>query len=122
MDTRTRDSTTRPLVIPEIVMLPAEIDLGNAETAGHQLRAAFRPGAAVVIADMSATTFADSSAVRMLLEVTDAATARQCELRIVIPAPRVLRVLQILGVDGMLAIFPTLGAALSAGPDWPATA
>jgi anti-sigma B factor antagonist len=122
MRMRTRHGTTSPLVIPEIVMLPAEIDLGNAGSTGHQLRAAFGPGTAVVIADMSATTFADSSAVRMLLEVTDAATAGQGELRIVIPGPRVLRVLQILGVDGMLAIFPTLDAALSARPGGPATA
>ena len=114
MDMQTRDSTTSSLVIPEIVALPAELDLGNADSTGQQLRTAFRPGVAVVIADLSATTFADSSAVRILLETADTATASHAELRVVIPAGQVLRVLQVLGVDGMLRIFPALDAALAA--------
>jgi anti-anti-sigma regulatory factor len=53
--------TVRPLVVPEIVTLSAEIDLTNAPQAGDELCAALGPGAAVVIADMSRTAFCDSS-------------------------------------------------------------
>lgn len=108
-----RSATAAPLVIPAIVVLPAEIDIGNAAEVGSQLRTALRPGTAVVIADLSATTFADSSAVRALLTATDAAAAIGADLRLVIPAPEVLRILQVLGVDGMLRIYPSLRAALA---------
>ena len=114
MNMPARDGTIPSLTIPEIVVLPAEIDLANAESTGRQLRTALRPGA-VVIADMSATMFADSSAVRMLLVSADAAAASHGDLRIVIPSPQVLRILQVLGVDGMLRIFRTLDTALSGG-------
>jgi anti-anti-sigma regulatory factor len=77
------------LVIPAVVVLPAEIDTGNAGEVGSQLRAALWPGTAVVIADMSATTFADSSAVGALLTARGAAAASDADLRLVIPAPKV---------------------------------
>jgi anti-anti-sigma factor len=102
-----------PPAPPEIVVLPAEIDLANAGSVGEQLRAALRPGTATVIGDLSATTFADSCAVRALLVAADAAAARHAELRLVIPAPAVQRVLRVLGVDRLLRIFPSLGAALA---------
>ena len=106
---------TAGLAAPVVVTLPAEIDIGNAEDVGDQLQAALRPGATVVIADMSATTFADSSAVRVLLTAQAAAAAGHAELRLVIPAPAVLRILQVLGVDGLFRIYPSPDAALAAG-------
>jgi hypothetical protein len=39
------------------VSLPAEIDIANAEHAGEQLRAAFAPGVAAIIAEMGLTVF-----------------------------------------------------------------
>jgi anti-anti-sigma factor len=111
-----RSGTAAPLVIPAIVTLPGEIDAGNADEVGGQLRAALRPGTAVVIADMSATTFADSSAVRALLIAQDAAAASDADLRLVISAPAVLRILQVLGIDSMLRIYPSLRAALAPAP------
>ena len=115
MELDTRDDTAARLAAPAIVTLPAEVDLGNAGEAGARLRAALRPGAAVVIADLSATTFADSSAVRVLLTALGAADATAAELRLVIPAPAVLRILQVLGFDGMFRIYPSLDAALAPG-------
>jgi hypothetical protein len=38
--------------VPEIVTFPEEIDIGNADSAARELRAAIRPGVAVVIADI----------------------------------------------------------------------
>ncbi len=56
------------IVVPEIVSLPAEIDLNKASSIGAELRAAIHPGAAVVIADMTRTVFVDSSGIRHLLD------------------------------------------------------
>ena len=104
------------LVIPEIVTLPEEIDIGNARRVGRELCAAFRPGVTVVIADLSATQFCDSSGVRSLLLARDAAERGDAELRLVIPAAPVLRVLSVLGLDRLLRIYPSLGLALTARP------
>jgi anti-sigma B factor antagonist len=106
-------ATVTPLVVPEIVALPDEIDIRNADRAGRELRAAFRPGVRVVIADMTHTGFADSSAMRALLEARDTAAASHAELRMVIPPGTVLRALQITGLDQQLRIYPSLDAALS---------
>jgi anti-sigma B factor antagonist len=106
-------ATVTPLVVPEIVTLPAEIDIRNAGRAGRELCAAFRTGARVVIADMTRTGFADSSAMRALLEAHDTAIASRAELRLVIPPGTVLRALQVTGLDQQLRIYPSLDAALS---------
>jgi anti-sigma B factor antagonist len=107
-------STVTPLVIPEIIALPAEIDVTNAGQVARELRAAFRPGVAVVIADMSATTFCDSSGMRSLLLARDTAITHHAELRLVIPTADVLRALSLLGFDQLLQIYPSLSLALTA--------
>lgn len=109
-------STVKPLVVPEIVTLPEEIDITNAERVGAGLRSALQPGVTVVIADMGLTKFIDSSGVRILLTVQDAAAASHAELRVVIPAVQVLRALSVMGIDRELSIYPSLGMALTAGP------
>jgi anti-sigma B factor antagonist len=106
-------ATVAPLTVPEIATLPAEIDIGNAERTGCELRAAFRPGVTVVIADMTQTSFADSSAMRALLEADATAAASRAELRLVVPPGPVLRALTITGLDQQLRIYPSLDAALS---------
>ena len=108
-------ATVAPLIVPEITTLPAEIDIGNAERAGRELRAAFRPGVTVVIADLTHTSFADSSAMRALLEADAVAAAGGAELRLVIPPGAVQRALTITGLDQQLRIYPSLDAALG-GP------
>jgi anti-sigma B factor antagonist len=107
--------TVRPLVVPEIIALPPEIDITNADRVGAELRAAFRPGVAVVIADLTPTTFCDSAAARNLLLAHDKASESHAELRLAIPSAAVLRTLQILGLDRILRIYPSLEAALTSG-------
>jgi anti-sigma B factor antagonist len=111
-----RLDTVRPLVVPEIVTLPSEFDITNADSVGGELRAAFRPGVAVVIADMTRTTFCDSAAARNLLLANDKAIERQAELRLAIPSATVLRTLTVLGLDRVLRIYPGLEAALTSEP------
>jgi len=48
--------------VPQVVTLSDEIDICNAGSAARELRSAFRPAVAVVIADLTQTSFADSSA------------------------------------------------------------
>jgi anti-sigma B factor antagonist len=101
---------------PVIVLLPAEIDMANAESVGEQLRSPFTRGAAVVIADLTSTAFCDSSGVRQLVLSHNYADFHDAQMRFVIPNRNVLRVLDLAGLDQLLSIYPSLDAAVSAGP------
>lgn len=103
----------RPLVVPEIVTLPDEIDITNADAIREDLQAALRPGVRVVIADMAATVFCDSTGLRNLLLASDAARAANAELRLVITSANVLRTLRITGFNHLLHIYPAMQDALT---------
>ena len=107
-----RPCTVQPLLVPEIVTLPKEIDLSNAPCVGRELASAIGAGARVVIADMSITEFCDSSGIRQLLVANDAAAKRGGELRLVVRSAAVLKVLQLIGADKVLSIYGTMGDAL----------
>lgn len=99
-----------------VVTLPAEIDASNADRVGEDLQAAFTPGVTTIVADMTATTFCDSRGIRALVLAHGQAAARAAELRVVVPSRGVLRILTVTGLDGWLAIYPSLQEALAAQP------
>jgi anti-sigma B factor antagonist len=96
-----------------VVTLPAEIDIANAGQIGEQLGSALAGGVSAVAADMTATTFCDSSGIRVLVLAHQQAAANNAELRVVIPSARVRRALAITNVDTVLLIYPSLDAALA---------
>jgi anti-anti-sigma factor len=104
--------TVQRLIVPEIVALPAEIDITNAGQVGAELAKAFQSHPSVVIADMSLTVFCDSSGVRQLLIASDAASECKSELRLVVASDAVVRVFRILGVDAVLKVYRSMGQAL----------
>lgn len=118
MRLRIRTSTVSPLVIPEIVAFPLEVDITNAARLGWDLLAALRPGVAVVIADMTLTEFCDSSGIRQLVIANKRAKENLAQLRVVVTNRAVLRVLRVTGVDQLLDIRPSVDAALT-GSDTP---
>jgi anti-sigma B factor antagonist len=101
---------------PVIVRLPAEIDMANAQDVGGLLCSAFTPGVSVVIADMTATTFCDSAGLRQFVLAHHYAEAYDAQMRFTIPDRSTLRVLKLTGFDQLLSIYPSLRAAVSAGP------
>jgi len=101
---------------PVVVALPAEIDIANSGTVASQLRAAIAPGARVVVADLSMTTFCDSSGVRVLVLARNWATADGVQLQLVAPAGPTLMVLELTGLGRLVPVYPTLREALAAGP------
>jgi anti-sigma B factor antagonist len=116
MNPDARHSIVSPLVVPEIVTVPAEVDISNSARLGAELLAALRPGVSVVIADMSRTAFCDSSGIRHLLIANDRAKKNLAQLRVVVAAEQVLRVLGVTGVDEVLDIYPSLQEALADRP------
>jgi anti-sigma B factor antagonist len=101
---------------PVVVRLPAEIDMANAERIGERLCSTITRGAAVVIADMTSTVFCDSAGARQFVLAHNYADAHDAQLRFVIPDRNMLRVLTLTGLDQLLSIYPSLDAAVSAGP------
>jgi anti-sigma B factor antagonist len=106
-----------------VVTLPPEIDVSNSQQISQELVSVADQGAVMLIADMTATTFCDTSGARELIAARKHAHTGGAEIRLVVKAHAVLRVFEIIGLGDLFAIFPDLAAALSglpaagAGPD-----
>jgi anti-sigma B factor antagonist len=101
--------------MPVVVVLPAEIDVTNSELVHDKLVAALTPGVGVVVADMTSTSFCDSSGVHAVIFAHEAAAARGVQLRIAVsPAGSVRRVLQLIGVASVVPVYPSLAEAMDA--------
>ena len=106
-----------PQHVPAVVVaLPAEIDMANAGGVSEQLGSALTPGIKTVIADMTATTFCDSSGISMLVQAHKQAAANGTQLRLVVRSSPVLRALRLVRMDQLLPIYPSLSQALTAAP------
>ncbi len=106
--------------------LPEQIDLSNAAGVAEKLTVAVSRNTAVII-DMSATRFCDCAGTRAIVRAYRRATDSGAELRLVVTAVLVRRMFGLMGVDRLLAIYPSVLAAQgpggagsqadSAGPD-----
>ena len=99
-----------------VLTLPAEIDITNARRLCGEVGSALVSGATVVVADMTATTFCDSSGARILVLAWEQAAVNGIELRIVVPSAAVRHGFTLMGLDGFLPFYPSLSAALTAEP------
>lgn len=100
-------------VMPVIIALPPEIDLTNASGVPELITAACAPGVAVVIADLTGTSFCDSAGLRHLIRAGHQAAGAGAELRLAIaPDGAVSRVVVLTGINRHLAVYPTLQLAI----------
>jgi anti-sigma B factor antagonist len=95
-----------------VIAAPVEIDITNAAGLRAALLEAAGLGDGTLVVDMSRTQFCDSSGVNVLVCAHRRAQAEGGELRLVISAAAVLRILAIIGVDRMIPNFPALDEAL----------
>jgi anti-sigma B factor antagonist len=100
-----------------VVVLPAEIDITNADQVREDLLSVLNQGAALLIADLSKTTFCDSAGVAALARSFRRAEASQSEMRLVVGTLAVQRILTLTGVDRLLDVYPSVAAALAVSPD-----
>jgi anti-sigma B factor antagonist len=100
-----------------VVSLPGEIDITNADQVREDLLSVLNQGAALLIADLSKTTFCDSAGVSALARSFRRAEASQSEMRLVVSTLAVQRVLALTGIDRLLNIYPSVAASLAASPD-----
>jgi anti-sigma B factor antagonist len=102
-----------------VVSLPVEIDISNADQVREDLLSILNRGAAMLVVDMGGTTFCDSAGVNALVRAHKRASADGGQIRLVVSAPAVQRVLAITGIDRLMDVYPTVAASL-AGADQPA--
>jgi anti-anti-sigma factor len=94
-----------------VITLPVEIDISNADQVRDELLSLLNRGPAVLLVDMAGTTFCDSAGVNALVRAHKRATANGAELRLVVAAPGVQRVLAITGVDRLIPVYPSVAAS-----------
>jgi len=101
-------------IVPVVVQLAAEIDVTNSDEAYRRLTEAAAEGAGIVIADMTSTSFCDSSGVHAIIRAHDAAAARHVTLRVAAsPDGSVRRVLQLTGAVMVMPVYSTVQEAMS---------
>jgi len=100
-----------------VVALPAEIDITNADLVREDLLSVLNQGAALLIADLSRTSFCDSAGVSALARGFRRAEASQSDMHLVVSTPAVQRVLALTGIDRLLDIYPSVAASLAGSPD-----
>jgi anti-sigma B factor antagonist len=100
---------------PVVVVLPPEIDVTNSGGVYDQLVAVLAPGVDTVIADLTSTSFCDSSGVRAIMHAHERAAASDVRLRLAVsPDGSVRRVFQLTGVGQVVPVYSSLQDAISA--------
>jgi anti-anti-sigma factor len=103
-----------------VVAFPEHVDMSNAAQIREQLLEVFDRGAAVVIADMSATVWCDYVGVDAVARACQRAAICRADLRLVATAPAVRRLLAAEGLDRLVSVYSSVEAAITAGnPDGP---
>jgi anti-sigma B factor antagonist len=101
---------------PVVVVLPAEIDVTNSDGVHQQLVAALAPGVGTVIADLTSTTFCDSSGVHAIMRAHEWASSRDVVLRLAVPqAGSVRRVLELTGAVLVMPVHSSVQEAMDLG-------
>jgi anti-sigma B factor antagonist len=94
-----------------VVQLPAEIDATNTGLVETALTSALASRPKVLIADGTKTVFCDSAGIATLIHAHRQADAMGAQLRVVITSPSVRRILEIIGADQLLLVYPSLPGA-----------
>ena len=102
-------------IAPVVVVLPPEIDVTNCDEVFEQLSEVLAPGVGTVVADMTGTSFCDSSGVHAIMRAYESAAARDITIRLAVsPDGSVHRVLELIGAARPMPVHATLKDALSA--------
>jgi anti-anti-sigma factor len=97
-----------------VVALPEHIGASNAGQVRDELLSVINLGAATLIADMTATVSCDHAGADAVVRAWQRATVSGTELRLVVTAGRVSRVLDLRGLDRGVSVYPSLEAAAAA--------
>lgn len=97
-----------------VVVAPEEVDITNAAGLRAALLDAASRGRAAVVVDLSGTQFCDTTGLHALVGAHRRAAAEGGRVLLVVATNAVTRVLEITGLDQVLAHFASLDDALAA--------
>ena len=100
-----------------VVAVPEEVDVTNSDGLRDALLGALNGGAAGLVVDMTGTTFCDSAGLTALARAARRAAASDALMRLAVAAPAVLRVLNLVGMDRLIDVYPSVPDALASLPD-----
>jgi anti-sigma B factor antagonist len=95
----------------QIVTVEGELDLASADGLYRRGRAAIGRHARLLLLDLAAVSFCDSSGLNAFVRIANEADAAGCSYGLVAPQPMVLKVLRITGLDQRLPIFRSVEEA-----------
>ena len=99
-----------------VITLPAYIDASNAGQIREVLLSVINRGAEALIADLAATISCDDAGADAVVRANQRAVVSGTELRLVVTAQIVRRVLSFHGLNRLVPIYPSLEAATAARP------
>ena len=100
-----------------VVAVPAELDLTIADGLRDALLGVLNAGALGLVVDMTVTTFCDSAGLTAITRAVRRSTATDATIRLATTSTPVLRVLDLVGIDRLIDIYPDVDAALASLPD-----
>jgi anti-sigma B factor antagonist len=98
-----------------VVTLPGEVDVSNQAEVQDALSTVLATRPKIIIADGTRTEFCDCAAVAALVGAYKRAGIAGVELRVVITSARVHRVLELIGAEDVLPVYPSVAAAQADG-------
>lgn len=98
-----------------MVTLPERIGAADSGSIRGQLTELLDRGAAVLVADMTATLSCHRSGAAALVHACQRASDRGAQLRVAVAAPAVRQVLEAGGLDRLVPLYPSVEAAIAAG-------
>ena len=100
-----------------MVAVPVELDLTIADGLREALLDVLNAGALGLVVDMTMTTFCDSAGISAITRAVRRAAAHDATMRLAVASPAVLRVLDLVGIDRLIEVYPDAQAALASLPD-----
>ena len=98
-----------------VVEVTGEVDLFTAPELRQRVSAPIEAGVATVIVDLTATTFIDSSSLGVLIGAHRELEQDDRRLVVVCENPAIVKTFKITGLDGVLALVPTMADAMDEG-------
>jgi anti-sigma B factor antagonist len=92
------------------------VDMAAAPTLTDKIRAILRRRPAALVIDLSGVTFLATAGMSVLMEAYRKSEELAICLRVVAQGPVTVKSMQLLGIDDLLAIYPTVSTALQGVP------
>jgi anti-sigma B factor antagonist len=93
------------------IAVSGEVDVATAPTLRERLYDAVDRSSEVVIVDLLAVTFIDSTGLGVLIGTQERGNGQGTQVRIVVREPRIVKIFEITGLTELFTMYPTVAEA-----------